>query len=301
MSITSLTRQILLFVNPDFDERNKKGISRLFQIFCIKYKFELRIINEDFLKKNTPNSASPDILVIAGGDGTIHKVFNLIPECYLGDYIFGIIPGGTANEFARAFEIPVNIERAAEIIAKPHTISRYHLGCVNDKYKFATGFLYGMPDYTLRITPRLLKIYLGKMAFHYGAFKTFCRVFKFKTMYLKEFELNGQKIKTNYLLINNINLKSKNITEVDNLDTDDKFRLIYLKHELTMLKMIWLLVKNQLNFNILKDFGVCFSYCKNIEIISSQKIDFLLDGESYNIGRKIKITCTKQAINIISN
>lgn len=53
-------------------------------------------------------------LVVVGGDGTLHEVLNGISDpsaCRLG-----LIPSGTGNDFAAAANIPLDAEKAAEII-----------------------------------------------------------------------------------------------------------------------------------------------------------------------------------------
>src|SRR5690625_1494397 len=56
-----------------------------------------------------------DTVVVAGGDGTINEVINgIAPEDYRPK--LGIIPAGTTNDFARALNIPRQIDEAVDII-----------------------------------------------------------------------------------------------------------------------------------------------------------------------------------------
>jgi diacylglycerol kinase (ATP) len=53
------------------------------------------------------------LILACGGDGTIHEVINgMIP----GDAMLGVLPGGTANIFARELGMPVDPLRAARVI-----------------------------------------------------------------------------------------------------------------------------------------------------------------------------------------
>lgn len=55
------------------------------------------------------------LILACGGDGTIHEVMNgMIP----GDGVLGVLPGGTANIFARELGMPVDPLRAARAIHK---------------------------------------------------------------------------------------------------------------------------------------------------------------------------------------
>lgn len=51
-----------------------------------------------------------DIVIAAGGDGTVHRVINGL--AHTGTPL-GLLPIGTGNDFARAFRIPADPERAA--------------------------------------------------------------------------------------------------------------------------------------------------------------------------------------------
>jgi len=57
----------------------------------------------------------PDVIVAAGGDGTVHYVVNgLFPS----DVLLGIIPVGRGNDFARGLGIPFDPCQAAEVLLK---------------------------------------------------------------------------------------------------------------------------------------------------------------------------------------
>jgi diacylglycerol kinase family enzyme len=70
---------------------------------------------------------TPQIIVAAGGDGTINLVAGLVLE---HDLPFGVIPLGTFNYFARDLGIPLDPRAAAEAIAGGH-IRRVHVARVN--------------------------------------------------------------------------------------------------------------------------------------------------------------------------
>lgn len=62
-----------------------------------------------------------DAMVVAGGDGTINRVLPWALECEIP---LGVIPCGTANDFARTLQIPTDPEEAAELIlaGKTHRV-----------------------------------------------------------------------------------------------------------------------------------------------------------------------------------
>jgi diacylglycerol kinase family enzyme len=69
-----------------------------------------------------------DLLVAAGGDGTVSTV--AAAAARLGK-VFGVIPSGTLNHFARDTGIPLNLDEAAAVLAAGHTRA-LDIGVVND-------------------------------------------------------------------------------------------------------------------------------------------------------------------------
>lgn len=73
-----------------------------------------------------------DIVVAAGGDGTLNEVVNGLAEQEYRPKL-GVIPMGTTNDFARALQIPRDIEKAVDIIVKGDTLP-VDIGRMNDRY-----------------------------------------------------------------------------------------------------------------------------------------------------------------------
>lgn len=73
-----------------------------------------------------------DLVVAAGGDGTLYEVINGLAEQQYRPKL-GIIPAGTTNDFARALHIPRDIAAACRIIAQGKQTS-IDLGKVNGTY-----------------------------------------------------------------------------------------------------------------------------------------------------------------------
>lgn len=58
-----------------------------------------------------------ELVVAAGGDGTVHEVLNGIGDADAFERVcFGVLPLGTVNVFARELRIPMKLERAWEIL-----------------------------------------------------------------------------------------------------------------------------------------------------------------------------------------
>lgn len=105
---------------------------------------------------------SIDLVVVCGGDGTINYVVNAMRAKGL-DYPLGIIPAGTANDFAGAIGLSSRPLKAARQIVEG-TEQRVDLGRVNEFY-FVNIFSFGMFTTTSQHTPEKIKRRIGKAAY----------------------------------------------------------------------------------------------------------------------------------------
>ena len=117
-----------------------------------------------------------DLAVIAGGDGTINYVVNAMMRRNLSINI-GVIPAGTANDFAGAIGMSNNILKAARQIAQGEVelidcgkVEQIGQGDERVIY-FVNIFSFGIFTTTSQRTPAELKHRIGKMAYVLAAFK----------------------------------------------------------------------------------------------------------------------------------
>lgn len=105
---------------------------------------------------------SYDLVVVCGGDGTINYVVNAMRKSGV-DYPIGIVPVGTANDFAGAVGMHRNpIKAAQQIIAGRE--EALDCGRVNGLY-FVNIFSFGLFTTTSQHTPDKLKHQIGKAAY----------------------------------------------------------------------------------------------------------------------------------------
>ena len=104
-----------------------------------------------------------DLVVAAGGDGTINEVVNGMAEQEYRPKL-GIIPVGTTNDFARALQIPRDIVAAAEIIAKGDLIP-VDIGRMNEKYFINIAGGGRLTELTYDV-PSKLKTMIGQLAYY---------------------------------------------------------------------------------------------------------------------------------------
>ena len=104
-----------------------------------------------------------DVVIAAGGDGTIYEVVNGLAE-HLTRPKLGIIPAGTTNDFARAIQVPRVIDKACDVIAEGHTMP-IDIGKVNDHYFINIAGGGRLTELTYEV-PSKLKTMIGQLAYY---------------------------------------------------------------------------------------------------------------------------------------
>lgn len=104
-----------------------------------------------------------DLVVAAGGDGTINEVINGIAEQEYRPKL-GIIPMGTTNDFARALHIPRDINKAVDVILADQSMF-LDIGRVNDHYFMNIAGGGKLTELTYEV-PSKLKTMLGQLAYY---------------------------------------------------------------------------------------------------------------------------------------
>lgn len=104
-----------------------------------------------------------DLVVAVGGDGTINEVINGLAGAEKRPKL-GIIPAGTTNDFARALQIPRQIEKSVEIITNGYA-QKIDIGKVNDHYFMNIAGGGELTELTYEV-PIKLKTVLGQLAYY---------------------------------------------------------------------------------------------------------------------------------------
>lgn len=100
------------------------------------------------------------LIIVGGGDGTFHTITELFAH---KEVILGILPLGTANNFARSLGIPMDLDKAVEVICNGNVVP-VDLGVINNQY-FINIASIGFSKQVINATPRRLKQYLGIIAY----------------------------------------------------------------------------------------------------------------------------------------
>jgi diacylglycerol kinase family enzyme len=125
--------------------------------------------------QNPLEGMTEEWIVVCGGDGTINYVVNCM--CELGlDLPIGIIPTGTANDFATALGLSGGVRRVAAQLAEGH-VERVDCGRVNGQY-FINVLSLGIFTTTSQHTPDAVKHRFGNRILFFTRIKDgFCSKF----------------------------------------------------------------------------------------------------------------------------
>lgn len=104
-----------------------------------------------------------DIIVSAGGDGTLNEIVSGIAGKDDRPQI-GILPFGTTNDVARALGIPRSTEAACELIVSGST-KRIDIGKMNNRYFINIAAGGSLTELTYEV-PSKLKTVIGQMAYY---------------------------------------------------------------------------------------------------------------------------------------
>ena len=129
-------------------------------------------------------------ILIAGGDGTVDSVVNVMKARGI-DLPIAILPVGTANDFATFLKMPRDVKKACKVIlsTKPTPVD---IGKINNKY-FINVASSGLFTDVSQKTDLNLKNTIGKLAYYIKGFEELPNFRKLKVkLKAKELEYEGE-------------------------------------------------------------------------------------------------------------
>lgn len=108
------------------------------------------------------------LLILGGGDGTVSSVVDLLAGT---DVVLGLLPLGTANDFARTLEIPSAVAQACEVIAYGKVVD-VDLGLAGGNYYVNVASVGLSVGVTRALSPQMKKR-MGAIAYPVAAIKAF--------------------------------------------------------------------------------------------------------------------------------
>ncbi len=233
-------------------------------------------------------SARFDIVVAAGGDGTINEVVNGIdPNTPLA-----IIPMGTANIVAIEAGISNNSKAICAAINQGKTKRAYVSTINNKKFILMAGIGYDAKVVN-NINPKLKKVF-GKLIFALEGLKQFFK--------LKEFNItitsNNQTHHANWVLITNAKYYAgpHSITKRTNIFNEDL--VCYLFQDLTKLSFLYNLFLIIFFGDLSKSKKIKTIYSSSFEISSQHTTPIQCDGEPFGY-LPATVQTNKEFINLI--
>ncbi|AYA06047.1 lipid kinase YegS [Rahnella aquatilis] len=105
-----------------------------------------------------------ETVIAGGGDGTINEVAGALAQIDGVRPVLGIVPLGTANDFATACGIPPTPEQALQLAVKGRAVD-IDLACVNSQHFFINMATGGFGTRITTETPEKLKAALGGVSY----------------------------------------------------------------------------------------------------------------------------------------
>lgn len=235
-----------------------------------------------------------DHILISGGDGTVNEVVNGMKKLNI-DLPIGVIPAGTANDFAHLIGMPQSIRYSIDAILNSE-VSLVDLGKANDKY-FVNIFSCGLFTDVSQKTPTEYKNTFGKLAYYFTGIK---ELPKFKTLDLsiKSKNLNYEGSSILFFVFNG--RTAGNLEVAHDSTVDDGYLDVIIIPADNILEKLSILphLLNKNNTSYPK--GIIHFKTDEIEIDVKNSNEYTtdIDGEQ---GPKfpIKITCEKNSLKVL--
>ena len=169
-------KRAILIYNPQAGRgKIERNISRIVAIFRT-VDCDLILHPIEFGRNPFDGNEDVELAIVAGGDGTVNYVVNAMMHKQLS-VTLGIIPAGTANDFAGALGMSADVVEAAQqivggVIEEVDCGKVEHIeGKKDSAIYFVNIFSFGIFTTTSQHTPEHLKHRLGRAAYLLAGFK----------------------------------------------------------------------------------------------------------------------------------
>ncbi len=212
-----------------------------------------------------------DIVIAAGGDGTINEV---IQELVGSETALGVLPIGTVNVWAREMEIPLNVAGAQNVLVHGKT-RVIDVGKVNDRYFLLMVGIGFDAEVTHAVEKKPMKR-LGVVGYLLTGFwmnlgyENFATTLKFA----------GREVKTRaiQIVIGNTQLYGGAVKFTWQARCDDGLLDICVVHKRSKLRRVLVLLDFLLHHERRQQW-VDYETCDHIEINTSKPIAMQVDGD----------------------
>ena len=289
-------KKVKFIYNPN--SGNKNIIHKLDDIIA-KYQLNgYTIVPHRISKDTTIEDGLKDIndnynhILIAGGDGTIDRLVNYMKKNYI-DTPIGILPTGTANDFANVLNIPLDIDLCIENImnSEPKYID---LGVINDDYFVNIASTGMFTDVSQRVDSNL-KHSIGRISYIIKGVEDALHLRKFNvTIRSKELEYDGDM----YLILVLNGRTAGNISFAHNAMLDDGYLDVIIFKAMPIPKSIPVLLGIIKGSPLDKHDEIIYFKTDELYVDCSDDIVTDIDGER-GPDFPLNIKCMKNGIQIL--
>lgn len=214
-----------------------------------------------------------DVIIAAGGDGTLYEVINGMAERENRPPL-GIIPLGTTNDFARALAIPRNWEQACDIITSGFTRPT-DVGKANNRYFINIAGGGSLTELTYEV-PSKLKTMLGQMAYYMKGLEKLPR-FRPMHLHMKADDLVFDEEAMLFLIANSSSVAGFEKLSPDS-SLDDGFLDVFILKKCNLVDLVRI-AGGALRGEHLADPHMMYFKAQHIEVTSPDYVQLNLDGE----------------------
>ena len=236
-----------------------------------------------------------DLLVCAGGDGTLNETIQGCMNCE-NPLPVGYIPAGSTNDFARGLQIPTTPEKAVQCILDGNTLC-CDIGKFNEHY-FTYVAAFGALTEISYQTPQNYKNVLGHAAYLLNGIAHLPTI-KARKMRI---EYDGKTLENNYLygMVTNATSVAK-LLSLSDVEWDDGLFEVTLIRKPTDLVQFHQLILSLANFQLGAE-RQYFDYFRashvTITNLDEEDVAWTIDGEYGGNQRVNEISNCQKALNI---
>ena len=289
------TKTAMLIINPVSGTRSKQGLVRAVKekLFAAGIMVDARITKgggDAFRLAREAVEQSYDMVITAGGDGTVNEAANGVA---FSDCALGILPYGSGNGLARSVGVPQDLYAALKLIEGGHTLM-CDRGIVNDKpfyCTFGVGFDAAVSEKFASMKRR------GRITYIRSAFREFLNY----RSQAYAIVIDGKVITEKALLIavcnapqygNNayIGPKAKltdGLLDVTVVHADNPFHTLLMSMDM----FTGMLDKNR---------GIGTLKAHELTIVRAEEGPVHLDGEPMHMGKHLNIKCQQGALKVFA-
>ena len=229
-----------------------------------------------------------EIIVAAGGDGTINEVINGIKD----NTKLGIIPLGTANILAIEAGIKNDVESICKSIENGTTKQIFISNINNKKFFLMAGIGYD-GDIVHNMKPLLKKLF-GKVMFGYLGFIEFLKMKKYEIIV----ETDEEKCSGNWVLVSKAQHYAGPYKITKSTSIFDYGIICYVFRDLNRLSFLYYIFLILFYGDLYKSKKIKTLSSRKIKISSNKKVNIQCDGERYGT-LPIEISFKSEPINLL--